>query len=125
MYECNQARCYGWQDNRKMQNKEKMKCMQGYLNRLRRCQESIEKNPTSMDRESVEDVSSRQRAQDFGLMDRPICREAIKVKPKNLDRRGICLEAIEDAKKRFFKGEKHIRWESNKMATQTSIQATC
>ena len=92
-----------------MQNKEKVKCMQGYLNRLRRCRESIEKNPTSMDRESVEDVSSRQRAQDFGLMDRPICREAIKVKPKNLDRRGICLEAIEDAKKRFFKGEKHIR----------------
>ena len=62
-----------------------------------------------MDREFFKDVLSRQRAQDFGSMDRPICREAIKVKPKNLDRRGIYREAIEDAKKRFFKGEKHIR----------------
>ena len=78
-----------------------------------------------MDWESVEDVSSRQRAQDFGSIDWPICQEAVKVKPRNLDRRGICREAIEDAEKRFSKGGKHIRWESNKMATQKSIQATC
>ena len=50
----------------------KMKCMQGYLDRLRRCRESIKKKPTSMDRESVEDVSSIQRAQDFSSMDQPI-----------------------------------------------------
>ena len=78
-----------------------------------------------MDWESVEDVLKKQRAQDFGLMDRPICWEAVEVKPKNLDRRGICREAIEDVENIFFKGEKHIRWESNKMATQTSIQETC
>ena len=58
-------------------------------------------------------------------MDQPICWEAIEVKPRNLDRRGIYQEAIEDAQKIFFKGEKHIRWESNKMATQTSIQEIC
>ena len=68
----------------------KIKCKQGYLDRLRRCQESIEKKPTLMVQEFVEDVLSRKRAQDFGLMDRLICRDAVEVKPKNLDRRGIC-----------------------------------
>ena len=58
-------------------------------------------------------------------MDQPICWEVVEVKPRNLDRKGIYRDAIEDAEKRFFKGENHIRWESNKMATQTSIQATC
>ena len=67
-----------------------------------------------MDRESVKDVLSRQRAQDFGSMDRPICQEDVKVKPRNLDRRGICREAIEDVEKRFFKGEKHIRWKATR-----------
>ena len=92
-----------------MQNKEKMKCMQGYLDRPRRCQESIEKKPTSMDREFVEDVSSRKRAQDFVSMDRCICREVIKVKPRNLNRRGICQDSIEKLsrmqKRGFSKGE--------------------
>ena len=69
--------------------------MQGYLNRSRRCRESIEKKPTLMDRESIEDVSSRQRAQDFGSMDRPICQEAIEVKPRNLDKRGIYRDFVE------------------------------
>ena len=58
-----------------------------------------------MDRESIEDVLSRQRAQDFGSKDRPIFREAVEVKLKNLNRRGIYREAIEDAEKRFFKGK--------------------
>ena len=62
-----------------------------------------------MDRESIEDVLSRQRAQDFGSMDQPICWEAVEVKSRNLDRRGICREAIKDVEKRFFKGKKHIR----------------
>ena len=70
----------------------KMKCMQGYLDQSRRCQESIEKKPTSMDQESVEDVSSRQR--DFGSMDQPICQEAVEIKPRNLDRRGICQHSV-------------------------------
>ena len=47
-----------------------------------------------MDRESIEDVLSRQRAQDFGSMDRPIFREDVEVKLKNLNRRGIYQEAI-------------------------------
>ena len=84
-----------------------------------------------MDWESVEDVLSRQRAQDFGLMDWPICREAVKVKPKYLDRRGICRETIEDAKKRFSKGGKTHKMRkqqdgysnkhpSNMLSTQTT-----
>ena len=81
-----------WTQRKKNAKQRKIKCIQGYLDRLRRCRESIEKKPTSMDRESVKDMSSRQRAQDFGSMDRLICRETIK-----------------DAEKRFFKGEKHIR----------------
>ena len=88
------TRCYGHK-GKKMHNKEKMKCMQGYLDRSRRCRESIEKKPTSMDRESIEDLSSRKRAQDFVSMDRSIYWKVIKVKPKNLDRRGICWDYIE------------------------------
>ena len=60
-------------EKKKFQNKEKMKCMQGYLDRSKWCRESIEKKPTLMDQESVENVLSKQRAQDFGSMDRPIC----------------------------------------------------
>ena len=69
--------------------------MQGYLDRSRRCRESIEKKQTLMDREYVEDVSSKQRAQDFGSMDRPIYQKAVKVKPKNLDRKGIYRDSVE------------------------------
>ena len=89
-----QTRCYGHK-GKKNAKQRKMKCMQGYLDRSRRYRESIEKKPTSMDRESFEDVSSRQRAQDFDLMDLPICRKAVEVKPRNLDRRGICRDSIE------------------------------
>ena len=70
-----------------------MKCMQGYLDQSRRCREFIEKKPTSMYQESVEDVLSRQR--DFGSMDQPICQEAVEIKPRNLDRRGICQHSVE------------------------------
>ena len=84
-----------------------MKCMQGYLNLSRGCRESIKKKPTSMDQESVEDVSSRQR--DFGLMDQLICQEAVEIKPRNLDRRGICRDSIEKLlrmqKKGFSRGK--------------------
>ena len=48
-----------------------------------------------MDRESIEDVSSKQRAQDFGSMDQPICREAAVVKPRNLDGSKIYRDSIE------------------------------
>ena len=71
----------------------------------------------SMDRESIENVSSRQRAQKFGSMDRPSCREAIVVKSKNLDRKNLCQVAVEmlsrryqaaidKVEARFFKGGK-------------------
>ena len=70
-----------------------------------------------MDQESIKNVSSRQRAQKFGLMDRPSCREAIKVKSRNLDRRNLCQAtiemmsrkyraAVEKTKARFSKGGK-------------------
>ena len=39
----------------------KLKCMQGYLDRSRRCRESIEKKPTSMDQEFVKDLSAKQK----------------------------------------------------------------
>ena len=79
---------------KKISKQRKMKCMQGYLSRSRRCRESIKKKQTSMDRESVEDMSNRQRAQDFGSIDRPICREVVEVKPRNLNRGGICRDFI-------------------------------
>ena len=122
------TRCYGHKGKKNTKQRKK-KSMQGYLDRSRRCQKFIEKKPTLMDRETVEDVSSRQRAQGFGLMDRPICRETIKVKPRNLDRRGICQEAIEDTEMRFFKEEKKKKKtqgdKSNKQATQPKIHSTC
>ena len=106
MHECNETRCYGWQDNRKMQNMWKTMHARGswqiekplsgywagrehiklplyieiYVENLSRSYPEI-----SMDRESVENVSSRQRAQKFGLMDRPSCWDAIEVKFRNLD----------------------------------------
>ena len=41
--------------------RKKKKSMQGYLDRSRRCQDSIKKKPTSMDQESIEDLSARQK----------------------------------------------------------------
>ena len=54
-----------------------------------------------MDQESIKNVSSRQRAQKFGLMDRPSCREAIKVKSRNLDRRNLCQATVEMLPRRY------------------------
>ena len=54
-----------------------------------------------MDREFVKNVSSRQRAQKFGSMDRPSYREAIEVKSKNLNRRNLCQAAIEMLLRRY------------------------
>ena len=45
----------------KKAKQRKLKCMQGYLDRSRRCRESIEKKPTSMDQEFVKDLSARQK----------------------------------------------------------------
>ena len=107
------TRCYGHKGKKKKSKKKKMKSKQGYLDQSRRFREFIKKKATSMDRESAEDVSSRQRAQDFGSMDRPICSEAVKVKPINIDRRGICRYSVEKLsrmqKRGFSRGEKHIR----------------
>ena len=54
-----------------------------------------------MDQESIKNVSSSQRAQKFGLMDRPSCREAIKVKSRNLDRRNLCQATVEMLPRRY------------------------
>ena len=70
-----------------------------------------------MDRESAENVSSRQRAQKFSSMDRPSYQEAIEVKSRNLNRRNLCQAtiemmsrkyraAVEKTKARFSKGGK-------------------
>ena len=94
-----------------------------------------------MDRESIENVLSRQRAQKFGSMDQPNCQEAIKVKSRNLDKRNLCRAVVEMLSKRYqaavemvsssyredrskvFQGRKNTQNECNKIATQTSIQA--
>ena len=54
-----------------------------------------------MDQESIENVSSRQRAQKFGLMDQPSCQEAIEVKSKNFDRKNLCTVAVEMLLRRY------------------------
>ena len=95
MHECNETRCYGWQDNRKMQkNVKNNACKRVITDREAVKLLSRWNLKISMDRESIEDVLSRQRAQDFGSMDRPIFREDVEVKLKNLNRRGIYQEAI-------------------------------
>ena len=129
-YKCMNVMKQDTKDTKEKNAKQrKMKCMQGYLDWSRRCWEFIEKKPTSMDQEFIEDVSSKQRAQYFGSMNQPICRKAVEVKPRNLNRSGICRDSVEKLsrmqKRGFSRGEKLIRWESNKMATQTSIQTTC
>ena len=81
--------------------------MQEDFNRSRSCQADKEhiKLPRYpeilMDQESIKNVSSRKRAQKFGLMDRPSCREAIKVKSRNLDRRNLCQATIEMLPRRY------------------------
>ena len=51
-----------WTQRKKKNSKQrKMKCTWGYLDRSRRCRESIKRKPTSMDWESVEDLSARQK----------------------------------------------------------------
>ena len=86
----------------------------------------------SMDQESIENVSSRQRAQKFGLMDQPSCQEAIEVKSKNFGRRNLCRAAVEKVssncqgdRSKVFHGRKNTQDECNKIATQTSIQVAC
>ena len=89
---------------------------------------SSENPEISMDRGVVKNLSGRQRAWKISLMDRPICREAVKVKPRNLDRRGMCRDFVEKlwgCRKEVFQGEKHIGDECNKQYTQTKIQSTC
>ena len=54
------TRCYRHK-GKKNSKQRKMKCTQGYLNRSRRCWVSIKRKPTSMDRESVEDLLARQK----------------------------------------------------------------
>ena len=52
MHECNETRCYGWQDKRKMQSMWKTMLVRGSQS-IERCRNAIE--PTSMDWEAIED----------------------------------------------------------------------
>ena len=47
----------------------------------------------------IENLSRRQKAQEFSLMDRENCRKAINKKPRNLDGSGICRGSIERKKR--------------------------
>ena len=60
MHECNETRCYGWQDNKKMQNI--WKTMHARKSRwIERCRDAIEQKPTSMDRPAIEHLLSKQK----------------------------------------------------------------
>ena len=45
-----------------------------------------------MDREPIQNLSTRQRDQKIGLMDRRGCRESVEEKPRNLDGSRICQD---------------------------------
>ena len=60
MHECNETRCYGWQDSRKMQNM--WKTMYARESRwIERCREAIEQKPTSMDRTYIKKLLRGQK----------------------------------------------------------------
>ena len=77
----------------------------------------------SMDQESFENVLSKQRAQKFSSIDRPSCREAIKVKSRNLDRRNLCRAGVKKVlsnyrkdRSKVFQGRKNTQDECNMIA---------
>ena len=96
----------------------------------------------------VKNLSSKQRAQEFFLMDQRSYRDSIEMKPRNFDGSRICRGSIEKRERRldrkefvedlsrtyrgavelkerrFFKVGKTNKDECNKQATQTKIQAT-
>ena len=108
MHECNETRCYGWQDKRKMQNMWKTMHARGSRS-IERCWDAIE--PTSMDREAIEDPGT------FSI-DPPSYRESVEIAIRNSLRArqiarcrgGDCLKTV------FSRREKHI-YECIKHAT--------
>ena len=60
MHECNETRCYGWQDKREMQNMWKTIHARG-SRQIEKLSAAIEQKPTWMDRTAIEHLSSRQK----------------------------------------------------------------
>ena len=92
-------------------------------------------------KQSIENLSSRQRVRKLGSMDWRSCRDSIEKKSWNLDgsricwgsikkrerrldRKRICWEAIELEEKEVFSGEKTHKDDCNKQATQSKTQST-
>ena len=93
------------------------------MNLSRCCRGSVDGKNTSMDRESVENLSAKQRAQKFCLMDRDsvkICRE--KRKKGSIEMESV--EKLSSLKKRSFsRKEKYIKMNAtSKLLKQRSNQ---
>ena len=81
------------------------------MNLLRCCRGSVDnKTKSSMDRGSIKNLSRRQRARNFGSMDRISCLKAIEKKPRNLDGSRSCREAIKytESKEIFLNGSRFL-----------------
>ena len=65
-------------------------CMQEDLDQSRSCRATIKQKPTSIDRESVEDLSSRQEVSRWIENLSRIYQEAIKTKSRKLDGSRLC-----------------------------------
>ena len=105
MHECNETRCYGWQDKRKMQNMWKTMHARGSRS-IERCWDAIE--PTSMDREAIEDPGT------FSI-DPPSCWESVEIAIRNSLRTwqiARCRGFVKVAINSFSRREKH-KYECN------------
>ena len=102
------------------------------------------KKSVSMDRESVENLSSRQRAHKFVSMDWRSCREcvdqepknldemrcywdSIKKKPRNLNRSRSCWDAIEKAEstRKFLNESRIYRERRKKSLIERNLSRIC
>ena len=126
-YKCMNVMKQDTKDTKEKNAKQrKMKCMQGYLDWSGRCRESIEKKPTLMDWETVEDLSARKKVsrwiekllrsyQDKIQKSRWIeyaIRSVVTRRKRGsieLNLLRIYREAVELEEMRFFKEEKHIK----------------
>ena len=112
MHECNETRCYGWQDKRKMQNMWKTMHARGSRS-IERCRDAIE--PTSMDREAIEDPKT------FSI-DPPSCWESVEIAIRNSLRTwqiARCRGFVKVAINSFSRREKH-KHECNQACNSTN-----
>ena len=113
MHECNETRCYGWQDKRKMQSMWKTMLVRGSQS-IERCRNAIE--PTSMDREAIEDPGT------FSI-NPPSYWEGVEIAIKN-SIRARQISRCRDCLKTVFQEGKNTDMNAIKLATQPRTQWT-